>query len=122
MSGERIFVVEGCGYGDFGWGRGLLGLLGAWTGWAEADICVLRGVCIGLRRRISDWIVPFSHLFGVLFMAFGALGTRAAYRQMRVHLAVSCGCICASPIMTASHGLMALLVVRGVGLCTGRCR
>ena len=91
MSGERIFVVVGCGYGDFGWGLGLLGSFGARTGWAEADICVLRGVCIGLRRRISDWIVPFSHLFGVLFMAFGALGTRAAYRQMRVHLAVHWG-------------------------------
>ena len=91
MSGERICVVEGCGYGDFVWGRGLLGLLGAWTGWAEADICVLRGVSIDLRRRILDWIVPFSCLFGVLFMAFGALGTRAAYRQMLEHLAVHWG-------------------------------
>ena len=122
MSGERICVVEGCGYGDFGWGRGLLGLLGARTGWAEADICIRRGVSIDLRRRIPDWIAPLSRLFGVLFMAFGALGTRAAYRQMRVHLAVRCGCICASPIITASHGLLALFVERGVGLCTGRCR
>ncbi len=65
--------------------------LGAWFVGVEADICVLRGVCIGLRRRISDWIVPFSHLFGVLFMAFGALGTRAAYRQMLEHLAVHWG-------------------------------
>ncbi|MFN5271050.1 MAG: hypothetical protein ACK5DN_12945 [Hyphomonadaceae bacterium] len=55
-------------------------------------------------------------------MAFRALGARAAYRQMRVHLAVRCGCIGASPIMTACDDLVAYVAVRGVVLCIGRRR
>ncbi len=44
VSGERIFVVVGCGYGDFGWGLGLLGSFGARTGRAEADAWSFCGV------------------------------------------------------------------------------
>jgi hypothetical protein len=98
-----------------------VGAFEAWTGWAGGDICIRRGVSIDLRRRIPDTIAPFSRLFGVLIMAFRALGARAAYRQMRVHLAVRCGCIGASSIMAASHDLVAHAAVRGVGLCIGRC-
>ena len=99
-----------------------MGAFEAWTGWAGGDICIRRGVFIGLRRRIPDTIAPFSRLFGVLIMAFRALGARAAYRQMRVHLAVRCGCICASSIMTACDDLVAYVAVRGVVLCIGRRR
>ncbi len=99
-----------------------MGAFEAWTGWAGGDICIRRGVSIDLESRFLDWIVPFSRSFGALFVAFRALGARAAYRQMRVHLAVRCGCIGASSIMAASHDLVAHAAVRGVGLCIGRCR
>ncbi len=99
-----------------------MGAFEAWTGWAGGDICIRRGVSIDLESRFLDWIVPFSRSFGALFVAFRALGARAAYRQMRVHLAVRCGCICASPIMAACDDLVAYVAVRGVVLCIGRRR